>query len=437
MVDRVSAELKQNRKIELGNASVRGLEPGGKDYFVWDTKVLGFGVKVTPAGNRIFVYQYRNRFNKTKRATLGRFGKITAFEARKMAEVFRAEVSQGKDPVEEKKSNRNAKTVGQVLNLYLESDKFSAKAEITQKYDRARVSRHLLPLLGNVIASELTKGVVETAFKEIKEGKTASDEKLGFRSRSIVKGGEGAARGAIRLLRSALSWAVGEGILTSNAAKGVDIGQDGERKLILPNVQQYEDLFRTLEKMESERRIRQPVADVIRLIALTGARKSEIAGLRWSYVDLKNGLLIIPASEHKTGKRTNRAKEIGLPVAAQAIISRQPEGEPQDLIFPSTTGGVVSLNKIWRKIRREACLPEGIGLHGLRHSYASQMAMQGAEAAQIMAALGHRQLSTTQRYINYAKDAKQELAEKHSAGIAGALNGNESATLISTNKNKR
>lgn len=392
-----------------------------KDYFVWDLDVHGFGVKVTPAGNKAFIYQYRNQHGKTRRVTLGKLGKITTDQARRKAESYRSQVVQGHDPAQEKQDERKAETVGQILDLYLKSAKFAQKAESTQKYDRSRIERHLLPLLGRKVAKKLTRGDVETAFRDIKEGKTANDEKLGARSRSIVKGGEGAARGAIRLLRSAFSWAVHERLLPENVAKGVDIGRDGERGLVLQGAAEYESLFRTLETMEQQRRIRQPVADVIRLIALTGARKSEIAALRWSYVDLKNGLLKIPATGHKTGKRSNRAKEIGLPTAAQAIIARQPDGRAEDLVFPSTSGGVMSLNKIWRTVRVEAELPAGIGLHGLRHSYATMMAIQGAQAAEIMAALGHSQLTTSQRYIHVANNIKTELAERHSAGIAGAL----------------
>jgi site-specific recombinase XerD len=53
-----------------------------------------------------------------------------------------------------------------------------------------------------------------------------------------------------------------------------------------------------------------------------------------------------------------------------------------------------------------------LGLHGLRHSIASHLAMGGAQAAQIMAAMGHRQLSTVQRYIHFAEDKRHSLAEQ-------------------------
>ena len=90
-------------------------------------------------------------------------------------------------------------------------------------------------------------------------------------------------------------------------------------------------------------------------------------------------------------------------------------------MFPPSAGtGPLSLAKPWRLIRSEAALPPQIGLHGLRHSLASHMAMSGAEAAEIMAVLGHSQLSTAQKYVHWAQDARQALAERAAAvALAG------------------
>ena len=81
----------------------------------------------------------------------------------------------------------------------------------------------------------------------------------------------------------------------------------------------------------------------------------------------------------------------------------------------------------------EAALPEGIGLHGLRHSLASHMAMRGAEAAEIMTALGHRQLSTAQRYVHWAQDARQAVAERAASVVLSGLaasTGNANAEIV-------
>ncbi|MCG8071585.1 MAG: tyrosine-type recombinase/integrase [Candidatus Thiodiazotropha taylori] len=227
---------------------------------------------------------------------------------------------------------------------------------------------------------------------------------------------------AIRVLRAILNWAIDEGYISSNPAVGVKIGADGNRSTILESTEQYKSLFETLDRLETELRLRQPVADAIRVIALTGARRNEIAALRWSHVDLRAGVLTLPPNSHKTGKSTGKPRIIGLPAAAQAILARQTDGEDDDYVFPPVRGvGPVNLSKPWRKIRAEAKLPEGIGLHGLRHSLASHMAMQGAQAAEIMTTLGHHQLSTAQRYVHWARDERAKLAEKAASHISKVL----------------
>jgi integrase len=93
-------------------------------------------------------------------------------------------------------------------------------------------------------------------------------------------------------------------------------------------------MFKALDRMERELRIRPSVADAIRLIAFTGCRRGEAAGLRWSHVDLKQGRLVLPPTAHKTGHKTGKPRIIGLPTAAQAIISRQTIGGDTDYVFP-------------------------------------------------------------------------------------------------------
>jgi integrase len=315
--------------------------------------------------------------------------------------------------------------LGDLLDAYLESEDFKDKAASTQSIDRGRIERHLRPLLGRKHAHLLTDNAIKRALAAIRDGRTATDIKTGKRGRARVRGGEGAARMAIALLRTIFNWAVKERMVKVNPCANVQTGTSGIRETILEDAADYARLFETLDRMERERRIRAPAADAIRLIALTGCRRGEAAGLRWTHVDLKQGRIVLPPAAHKTGRKTHKPRIIALPAAAQAIIARQPSGGPDDFVFaPARGDGALALSKIWRKVRVEAELPAAIGLHGLRHSLASHMAMGGAQAAEIMTALGHRQLSTAQRYVHWAENARQALAERAAsvplAGLAAA-----------------
>jgi integrase len=232
----------------------------------------------------------------------------------------------------------------------------------------------------------------------------------------------------INLLRTIFNWAA----VKPNPCDGVASGSSGTRETILEDAASYARLFTTLDRMETERRIRSAVADAIRLIALTGCRRGEAAGLRWQHVDLKQGRVVLPPQSHKTGRKTGKPREIALPVAAQSIIARQPEGNQDDFVFaPARGDGAIALSKAWRKVRAEAELPLSLGLHGLRHSVASHLAMSGAQAPEIMTAMWHRQLSTVQRYIHFAESSRQALAERAaSIALAGMNAGAENSTEV-------
>ena len=144
-----------------------------------------------------------------------------------------------------------------MLDAYLASEAFNGKATTTRLTDRGRIERHLKPLLGRRPVDTLTQEEIERAFNAIRDGKTAVREKMGHRALARVRGGEGAARKSVRLLRSVFAWAVRERLVKHNPAADVRTGSDGARDIILDDAQAYGRLFQTLDRMEMERRIRQ------------------------------------------------------------------------------------------------------------------------------------------------------------------------------------
>lgn len=404
---------------------VDAARPGTKPTFVWDGTLPGFGLLTLPTGAKSFVFQYRTAEGRSRRATIGKVGALTPEQARTLADEMSRRVKAGGDPLEDKRKTREALTVTQLLDAYLASERFAGKAPSTRLTDTGRIERHLRPLLGGRHISKLQSEDILRAFAAIRDGKTAARVKTGRHGLARVVGGEGTARKAIRLLRAIFAWGIGEGMIDRNPAIGIETGADGEREMVL-DAPDYARLFATLAKLETERRLRPAVADAIRIIALTGARRGEITGLRWQHVDLKRGVLTLPAKGHKTGHKTGKPRIIALPAAAQQIVARQPEGAAENFVFSRAKAeGAVSLAKPWRTIRIEADLPKGIGLHGLRHSLATLLAVGGAQAAEIMTSLGHRQMSTTTRYLHFADKARTALAER---AAAPALAGMAAAT---------
>lgn len=420
---------------KITKRTVDALSVPEKRQWIWDTELKGFGVALRPTGTHSYVFNYRDRHAKLRNITIGKIGSMTPDEARKRAEALRREVQNGKSPIADKRAAKAAMTVDDLFDSYLASERFKRKAPSTQSVDRGRIERHLRPLLGKHVLEALTPRDIETAHSKIAAGKTAADIKTGKYGRAIVRGGDGTARMAVRLLRAIFGWGrlskVLPAAVASDLLAGVDVGRDGKRVLILDDPDAYARLWQVLDQLTDPERLpdgqaplRTEVADAIRVIALTGARKGEILGLRWSHVDLRAGTLTLPVEAHKTGRKTGQDRIIGLPALAATIIARQPEGQSGELVFqPARGGDRMDLTKPWKRVRDAADLPAGIGLHGLRHSLASHMAMNGAEAAEIMAALGHRDITTSQKYIHWARDKRQALAEKAAAGITAAIAG--------------
>jgi integrase len=407
---------------KLTKTEVDDLKPKAAQYFAWSDDPKGFGVKVFTTGIKSFVFQYRTKEGKTRRYTIGKLSDtLTVEQARKRAKDLFFDVLGGNDPMGHKQKRREALTVEELLTRYVASPAFAEKAETTKATDRGRIERHLMPLLGSKHADLLTSDDVRRAQVAIKDGKTAGRFKTVARGLAKVKGGAGTADKSVLILRAAYSWAVSEGILEDNPAAAVKVAQPGQRDTIMGGSDDYAQLFRTLSKMENEHRIRSTVADAIRIIALTGARRGEVVGMKWEHVDLKTGLVTLPPKSHKTGSKTGKPRHIGLPAEAQVIIARQPKGELGDYVFrPSKGKGTLAIAKPWMKVRTEAQLPANLGLHGLRHSLASHLAMAGASAVELMEAMGHKQVSTTQRYIHFAERARSTLAQRAAAmAVAG------------------
>lgn len=423
---------------EITKNVVEGEAPSTKERFIWDSEVNGFGLKIFPTGVKTFVFQYRAPDGKTRRLTIGKWSEtLTPDRARKTAKSYYRDVLNGKDPQTEKRAARHGLTVNDLLDAYLASSAFAQKADSTKAVDIGRINRHLRPMLGNEAAAALTPDAVLEAKRAIAVGKTAGVVKTKPRGQARIKGGDGTAAKAILALGVAYNWAIEQKLMKTNPAAKLGNWKSGERSAVIEGSDQYAKLFETLQKMQDEKRIRDAVADAIRLIGLTGARQGEIKNLLWKYVDLKAGEIRLPPRAHKTGGRTGRPRIIALPSLAQAIIARQPDGKPDDYVFQPAKGeGPISLGHPWEKVRAEADLPKDLGLHGLRHSIATHLAMKGASVVELMEIMGHRQTSTLIRYIHFAEKARSTLAERAAEIVTAGFN-TASAEVVPIKKGRK
>ena len=415
--------------MKLTKRSIDDLKPlPSGDLYVWDDDVAGFGLRVKRSGVRSFMVQYRNASGVSRRITLGKFGVLTADEARKLAKAKLAEAAKGDDPAEKRSEDRKAMTVRQLCRAYLEAASKKLiigkggrpKKSSTLYIDRGRIERHILPVLGTRPVRDLKTPDINRFMRDIASGKTAADIKTGFRGRAIVKGGPGTASRTIGLLGGILSFAVSEGIISANPARGVKRPADKRREIRL-SADQYQALGNALAEAGSAGENSAAILGV-RLLALTGCRRGEIERLRWDEVDLPGRCLRL--SESKEGKSVRP-----LGGDAIALLAKVPREGRYVLLGTVLDKPFVGLPKAWARIVANANLP-GLTPHGLRHAFASVAADLGYAEPTIAAMLGHATHSTTGRYIHHLDSALIAAADKVAGQIATMMVGRRTAAKI-------
>jgi integrase len=402
---------------------VDSLKPSeGREAFHWDSALPGFGIRVKPSGTASYLIQYRTKGGATRRLTVGKAGTFTPEEARSRARRELARVADGRDPSAERKATRAVKTFAELVEDWqVTNAAWLARGEASKHIDQGRINSHLLPLLGARTIDAINRETMERAFRDIRDGRTAIDKPSGKkRGRTRVMGGPGTARRTLALASAIFAHAMRKGLIPSNPCHGVETGRDGQRDTILESAEDYARMFAALARLEAERAVAMPAADALRLIALTGARRGEITGLKWRNVDLTNGRIILQLHEHKTGHAASKPKIIPLPAMALEILAAMTPGESDELVVRSARKGArIDLKKAWERVKGAAGLPTGLTIHGFRHSIASHLAMGGASGPEIQAAMGHASIKTSVRYIHFAEARRNELAER-AASVATA-----------------
>jgi hypothetical protein len=153
----------------------------------------------------------------------------------------------------------------------------------------------------------------------------------------------------------------------------------------------------------------------VRLLLLTGCRKSEILPLRWEWLGFKRGCLRLPDS--KTG-----AKVVPLAAAASELLNELPRASAHILSAAKSAGHYTGLQKDWERVRVQAGLPE-VRVHDLRHSSASFAVANGHALFMVGRALGQKQARTTEGYAHLAQIPARAFADRNAERIAAAVTG--------------
>ena len=402
-------------------------QSGSPDTIIWDDELNGFGLRIRKSGARTYVAVYRAAGRK-RWFTIGTPGAPwTPEQARQKAAEILFDATSGADPQAEKSIGRmKSPTVNSLIDAYLAqgpADKPN-KRVTSWVQDRSTLVRHVRPLIGTRQADDLKNADIARMQADIAAGKTKDTIKTKRRGLARVVGGKATAARTVIIAQAMFAWGVSRGYVAANPAKGVKRYKVESRERFL-NETEMVLIWRAIDVLVTQCRMPSSHGTIFRLLALTGARKTEITALRWAEVDFARGRIVLASERSKTGAKQIPLGDIALDelnALRERAAANGCDG-PQDFVFPALRGEVgptIDVQSSWEKVRYDAELPD-VRIHDLRHTFASLAVADGASLFLVGRVLGHTQPSTTARYAHVGDSPVRQVANLVGDKIAASL----------------
>jgi integrase len=366
-------------KLTAGTIKSLSLPAGKSELLVFDDAVPGFGLRLRDGGARSYIFQYKLG-DKQRRMTLGLASAIPIAKARATAETLYAQTKLGVDPAGARAEAKikAAETFEAAAAPFL-----ARQRERLRPRSYADVERHLLMyarVLHGLQLASINRRDIAACLTKI-----------------TTDNGAVTANRVRTTLSSLFAWAIGAGMLEHNPVTGTNRNDESARDRVLSPA----ELRLIWNELGDDH-----YGSIMKLLALTGQRAGEIAGLRWS--EVRDNAVLLSAERTKN----SRQHSVPLSEAARAIIEAQPrrvnaDGKPRDLIFGLGDGPFDGWSKCGNMLNARITKASGKPLshwtaHDLRRSFATHAAEMGIQPHIIEAVLNH--------------------ISGHKAGVAGVYN---------------
>lgn len=383
---------------KLTKRTIEALDVRESDYFVWDSELPGFGVRVLPSGPKKFVLQYR--YGKTsRRMGIGQFGAITVDQARGLALQGLAKLRQDIDPLVEVRERRTAITVKELSERFdAEHIAVHLKATTAKEY-RRNLKLFILPAIGQKRILDVTRADIAKFHHDSRDRPYQANRNI-----EIIS----------KMFNLAELWGLRPD--GTNPRRHIKKYPEKKRERFFSEGE-LGAIGRVLDEMETERIELPSAIAAVRLLLFTGCRLREIMTLKWSYVDLDRSALHLPDS--KTG-----AKIVSIGNAAVDVLKNLDRMPDNLFVIVGRVPGqhLTDLQPFWQRVRGRAGLKDA-RIHDIRHTFASVAVSNGMSLPIIGKLLGHTQVQTTARYAHLARAPQIEAANDITSLIAGCLAG--------------
>lgn len=352
--------------------------PTAGQVFLRDDELRGFAVRITP-GCKSFIVE-REIHGRVRRMTIGRYGVLTVEQARDEARVKIGEIAAGHDPVEAQRQRRKSITFGELEQLYLERHAVRKKSAADDVSMLKKWLAEWRPRRVNTITR------ADIASKHAEMG-AAGHTTRANRMVALIR----------VMFNLASDWGHHPG---PNPASRVRFFREVKRdRFVRPD-----ELPRLWKALQNEPN--HYVRGAFFIALLTGARKSEVLGMKWDDLDLRQGLWRIPDT------KAGRPHTLPLPRAVVDELIKLPRLDGNPYVFVGRWGrrNLNNVSKPWRRIRKEAGLDD-VRLHDLRRTLGSWLVAAGASLPLIGKALNHSQPATTAIYARLELDPVREALE--------------------------
>lgn len=389
--------------MKFTDRSIKALKLKSDRYEAWEDNGKGFGIRVSPAGVKSWIFIYRFD-GLARRMTLGRYPAMTLAEAHtahsKANEEFRKGIDPGVLRTQANSDHRGSPTVAQLMDEYIE--KWAKPRKRTWEEDARMLSKDVTPYLGRRKAKDIKRRDIILLIDGI-----------------VERGSPIAANRTLRIIKKMFSFAVKRGVLDASPCVEIDApAKENHRERFLAE-EEIKKFWFGLDnaKMSDGTKV------ALKLLLVTAQRKGEVTQAEWSEIDFKKGWWTIPKEKTKN----ERIHRVPIPKMAIDLFKQAKELSGDSIwVFPSIKDRSITPRSISRAVRnnskkkpREAPMhkpPYGdffeinhFTPHDLRRTATSMMTLSGIDEVHVSKVLNHTIPGVTSKHYNHYTYDKEKV----------------------------